>query len=121
MNTIRSVGYGWGVLVLAGGGAYYFAKRSIASDREARAQTELERRQRQEQMRRQERLLQASPSYAKPPMTRNGEHSGNPSYEASQDPAPISHAPSTEGERLKDKSKYEASEPWRSRKGDRFS
>ncbi|KAJ9640067.1 hypothetical protein H2199_006301 [Coniosporium tulheliwenetii] len=37
MNTIRSVWYGWGVLIVAGGGAYYFAKKSINADRAERA------------------------------------------------------------------------------------
>jgi hypothetical protein len=37
MNTKASVAYGWGILVLAGGGAYYFAKRSINSERAERA------------------------------------------------------------------------------------
>ena len=44
-----------------------------------------------------------------------------PSSEASQDPAPTRHAPETVGQQVGEKSKYEASEPWRSRKGDRFS
>lgn len=37
MNTKTSVAYGWGILVLAGGGVYYFAKRSINSERAERA------------------------------------------------------------------------------------
>lgn len=44
----------------------------------------------------------------------------DPSFEASQDPAPISHAPRTERERVGERGKYEATEPWRSRKGDRL-
>lgn len=46
---------------------------------------------------------------------------GNPSQEASQDPAPTRHAPEDEAQNAKEKSKYEASEAYRSRKGDRFS
>lgn len=42
----------------------------------------------------------------------------NPSVEASQDPAATRHAPVVEGQ---EKSKYEASGVFRSRKGDRFS
>ncbi|KAK3613915.1 hypothetical protein LTR22_027962, partial [Elasticomyces elasticus] len=34
---IKSVGLGWGVLMLAGGGSYYFAKRSINAERDTRA------------------------------------------------------------------------------------
>lgn len=46
---------------------------------------------------------------------------GLPSYEANNDPAPTRHAPTTEGQRVFEKSKYEASVPFRSPKGDRFS
>jgi hypothetical protein len=46
------------------------------------------------------------------------EDSGNPSLQANADPAATRHAPETEG---KEKSKYEASSVYRSRKGDRFS
>jgi hypothetical protein len=49
------------------------------------------------------------------------DHSGSPSHESTLDPAPTSHAPNTEGQRVREKSKYEASEPFRSKKGDRFS
>jgi hypothetical protein len=46
---------------------------------------------------------------------------GSPSHEASADPAPTRHAPEDEAQRAGEKSKYEASVPYRSRKGDRFS
>lgn len=46
---------------------------------------------------------------------------GDPSREASQDPAPTRHAPEDEAQKAKEKSKYEATEVFRSRKGDRFS
>ncbi|KAK3623970.1 hypothetical protein LTR22_024165 [Elasticomyces elasticus] len=36
MNTKASVAYGWGILVLAGRGAYYFAKRTIKAERAER-------------------------------------------------------------------------------------
>jgi hypothetical protein len=50
------------------------------------------------------------------------DHSGSPSQEASTlDPAPTRHAPESEGQRVREKSKYEASEPFRAKKGDRFS
>lgn len=45
----------------------------------------------------------------------------NPSSQASQDPAPTRHAPEDEAQKAREKSKYEASEPFRSRRGDRFS
>lgn len=50
------------------------------------------------------------------------DHSGSPSQEAtSLDPAPTRHAPETEGQRVREKSKYETAEPFRATKGDRFS
>jgi len=49
------------------------------------------------------------------------DHSGSPSQEATLDPAPTRHAPDTEGQRILEKSKYEATEPFRAKKGDRFS
>lgn len=45
---------------------------------------------------------------------------GSPSSEQ-YDPAPTRHAPTTEKERVLEKSKYESSTPFRSKKGDRFS
>jgi hypothetical protein len=52
----------------------------------------------------------------------NGDATGNPSKEVSAiDPAPMRHTPETEGQRVTEKGKYEASEIWRSKKGDRFS
>lgn len=49
------------------------------------------------------------------------DEASNPSKEASMDPAPTRHAPEDEAQRMREKSKYEASEVFRSRKGDRFS
>ncbi|KAK3064083.1 hypothetical protein LTS18_009186 [Coniosporium uncinatum] len=132
MNTIRSVGYGWGVLIVAGGGAYIFAKRSINADRSARLAAEQERYQRQEKLRQQEYILKAPPAPRSSQSLLGGKSNGtpgegvdkmgvDPSMEASQDPAPTRHAPVSEGERVDEKSKYEAAAPWRSKKGDRFS
>ena len=45
----------------------------------------------------------------------------SPSQESTSDPAPTRHAPTTEGQRVLEKSKYESSQPFRSTKGDRFS
>jgi len=58
--------------------------------------------------------------------TKNGgpprsDHSGSPSQEATVDPAPTRHAPESEGQRVREKSKYETAEPFRAKKGDRFS
>ena len=45
---------------------------------------------------------------------------GSPSTEASQDPAPTRHAPTTEAEKAAEKSKYAATEVWESPKGNRL-
>lgn len=45
---------------------------------------------------------------------------GSPTREQ-YDPAPTRHAPTTENEQTFEKSKYETSTPFRSKKGDRFS
>jgi hypothetical protein len=103
---------------LAGGGAYYFAKKQINADRAARYEAELKKKQ-----------MQQSLEYAgvgNGSGTTNGgparaDLSASPSQESTLDPAPTSHAPDTEGQRLREKSKYESSEPFRSKKGDRFS
>jgi hypothetical protein len=49
------------------------------------------------------------------------DHASNPSSEASEEAAPVGHAPINAEERLKNRSKYEAAELYRSKKGDRFS
>jgi len=49
------------------------------------------------------------------------DHVGSPSSEISEDAAPVSHAPVDNDQRVREKSKYEAAEPYRSKKGDRFS
>jgi len=50
----------------------------------------------------------------------NTDSASNPSMEATEDPAPTRHAPTTQGQQVEEKSKYEASEVWRSKKGDRL-
>ncbi|KAI5203328.1 hypothetical protein E4T39_04215 [Aureobasidium subglaciale] len=107
MNTVRSVGYGWGVLIVAGGGAYYFAKKSINKDRAERAEADNKRRM-------QMRELQNR--YPPLPPQKQDAHA-NPSKEATEDMSPASgHAPESGGH-----SPFESSAPYRSKKGDRFS
>lgn len=111
-------------MFVAGGGAYYFAKKQINADRQARFEADQKRRRMQES-------LEYSPTNSTTPSgtsakAGNGgpprsDHSGSPSQEATLDPAPTRHAPDTEGQRVREKSKYEASEPFRAKKGDRFS
>lgn len=104
MNTKASVAYGWGVLIAAGGGAYYFAKRSINKDRQERADADARRRQSMQRL-----------EYSQPPPVKKSDGHANPGREASEND--ISPASGHEAPR----SKYESNEPFRSRKGDRFS
>ncbi|KAF2859716.1 hypothetical protein K470DRAFT_258564 [Piedraia hortae CBS 480.64] len=120
-----SVAYGWGILVVAGGGSYYFAKRSINADRTKRAEGVQQQRERQELLRRQEverTLLQKdSPSSdlaAKPGAKKKKlEDDRDPSQHGAGEPAAVEHAEHAKA----GGSKWESSEPFRSQKGDRFS
>jgi hypothetical protein len=49
------------------------------------------------------------------------DHAGSPSSEASEDVAAVGHSPETRDQKIRERSKYEAAEPYRSKKGDRFS
>ena len=49
------------------------------------------------------------------------DHAGSPSEEASEDVAAVGHSPETIDQKMRERSKYEAAEPYRSKKGDRFS
>ncbi|KAF1346099.1 hypothetical protein BDV97DRAFT_359756 [Delphinella strobiligena] len=107
MNTVRSVGYGWGILVVAGGGSYYFAKKSINADRAERAEAEERRRQVQ-------RRLQ----YTQPPPPLKSDGHASPSKEAQVDVSPAAgHAEESDS----GAPVFETSQPFRSKKGDRFS
>ncbi|KAK5938192.1 hypothetical protein PMZ80_009781 [Knufia obscura] len=131
MNTVRSTWYGWGVLCVAGGGAYYFAKQQINADRQARYEQEMKKKNR---LARLEASGYASgPSDASPKSKKSApkaesaassvrglDHAGSPSSEISEDAAPVGHAPVDNDQRVRERSKYEG-EPYRSKKGDRFS
>jgi len=110
MNTIRSVGYGWAVLIVAGGGSYYFAKRSINADRAERAAADELRRQQRER----QRYLESAEREQKLGTRRTGVISAE---QASENSDAASSGPGLDETR----SKYEAAEVFRSRKGDRFS
>lgn len=104
--------------VAAGGGAYYFAKKQINADRQAKLEAYREKVRRIEQL----EISQGQSSSA----TTNGspariDSTGSPSQEASSDPAPTRHAPETESQRIGEKGKYESNAVYRSPKGDRFS
>ncbi|KAI9729676.1 MAG: hypothetical protein M1818_008429 [Claussenomyces sp. TS43310] len=137
MNTVKSFYLGWGSLIvgkmiikvpvgfimltqthLAGGGAYYFAKKSINADRQQRWEAAEKKRQMAGSYEHSSNMSKKSASNGGAPRI---DSSGSPSQEASSDPAPTRHAPESEGQRIREKSKYETSEPFRSKKGDRFS
>jgi len=122
MNTVKSFWVGWGSLCVAGGTAYFFAKRSINADRAARFEKEQKQRRIQEALEYSSRPIQSSSGGGKanggPPRS---DHSGSPSQEATLDPAPTRHAPESEGQQVREKSKYETSTPFVAKKGDRFS
>ena len=127
MNTVKSFWVGWGSLCVAGGGAYWFAKRSIDADRRARFEEQRRKKAMVDSLEHSDNV----PSRPLSSATMGGSGSsgeaartdaaGSPSQESSSDPAPTRHAPTTEGQRVLEKSKYESSVPFTSRKGDRFS
>lgn len=122
--------YGMGALCVAGGGAYYFAKKGINADRAARFEAEQKRKGIQQRL---EAKYDDSPATRtrKPKSqtdpnsgthnTKGLDHAGSPSSEISEDAAPVGHAPVDTEQRMRERSKYEAAEPYRSKKGDRFS
>ncbi|KAL2025084.1 hypothetical protein VTK56DRAFT_86 [Thermocarpiscus australiensis] len=131
MNTVRSFWLGWGSLCVAGGAAYYFAKKSINADRQARLEEQRRKRTMIESLEHSNSvpsrpLSSATMGGSDTAALMNGgpartDMAGSPSQESSSDPAPTRHAPETEGQRVLEKSKYESSTPFRSPKGDRFS
>ena len=121
------------MLCVAGGGSYYFAKKSINADRAARYEVEQKKKYRQSSH--EERQYTFPPPTTKsnpqtneqPKSSSNAnsikglDHAGSPSSEISEDAAPVGHAPVDGEQRIREKSKYEAAEPYRSKKGDRLS
>lgn len=105
------------MLILAGGGAYYFAKRSINSDRADRAASIEKERQYLQKIRESEYAPKSSSSSRTPTASSNLNGPLSPSKSGIQDPAP---AAPQKGEPTV-KSEFAAAEPFRSRKGDRFS
>lgn len=129
MNTIKSTWIGWGTLCLAGGGAYYFAKRSINADRQQRYDDMLRRQQYQHSIEssaahysgnKDETAKSSTKKKRKDDSAGNNDFAGSPSREGDVEMAPTRHEPDTGSEEPVEKSKYEASKPYRSKKGDRF-
>ncbi|KAI5778673.1 hypothetical protein EDC01DRAFT_329561 [Geopyxis carbonaria] len=106
MNTVKSFWVGWGSLIVAGAGAYYYAKKEINADRR-------EKYLKRQQSQYEQNMLQYSSG------TDDDGHS-NPAKEATNDPAPTRHAPQNEEQSVREKSKYEASVVYRAPRGDRF-
>ncbi|KAK8067101.1 hypothetical protein PG997_013848 [Apiospora hydei] len=125
MNNVRSFWLGWGSLCAAGGGAYYFAKRDINANRAAKIEEQRRKKQMIESMEYSQNVPQhpisSSTMGASSSTSPRTDPTGSPSQEASDDPAPTRHAPTTEGQRVLEKSKYESTVPFKSPKGDRFS
>ncbi|KAJ5949019.1 hypothetical protein N7454_002326 [Penicillium verhagenii] len=136
MNTIRSTWIGWGTLCVAGGGAYYFAKQSINADRQNRFETEMKRKAQNRAMEDEHRRQAATVGPISTPTPGDdaslkranmsqfqnaADDVASPSAEASHDPAPTRHEPMTENDRVLEKGKYEAAEPFRPPRGNRFS
>ncbi|RQM08586.1 hypothetical protein DH86_00000304 [Scytalidium sp. 3C] len=86
---------------------------TINEDRAARHKKEMQKKQMIAQ-------LEAEEAFKNSPGAKT-DHAHSPSLEANVDPAPTRHAPTNERDQVFEKSKYEASEPFRSKKGDRFS
>jgi len=85
MNTIRSTWIGWGALCAAGGGAYYFAKRAINSDRAARH--EASQRRKEEAARIEARYGATKPPIPVPPTPRSNYPPVSPSSPPAMGPS----------------------------------
>lgn len=125
------------VISSAGGGAYYFAKRSVNADRAARFESDMKRKAQLAAIEAEDRRIQATaappPQGQRKPTDDSSLHRANelsfasrddvasPSREAGQDPAPTRHEPETEEQRILEKSKYEAAQTFRPPRGNRFS
>ncbi|RKF75979.1 hypothetical protein GcM1_230039 [Golovinomyces cichoracearum] len=106
MNTVKSFWVGWGALCVAGGGAYYFAKKSINADKLARFEAEQKRKR-----------LQASYMNSS---TKSSPQTNNHAQQDTSENTPGTQS-SEFGNKDIEKSKYEPVRPFKSMKGDRFS
>lgn len=129
-NNLTGLGFS------AGGGAYYFAKKSVNADRAARFEADTKRKTQLAALEAEERHRKVAASFPQqvrkptddPSLHRAHDISfaarddvASPSSEAGQDPAPTRHEPETEEEKLLEKSKYEAAQTFRPPPGNRFS
>ncbi|KAI9726076.1 MAG: hypothetical protein M1828_002084 [Chrysothrix sp. TS-e1954] len=116
MNTIGSVYYGWAWLIVAGAGSYYFAKRSINKDRDARYAEQQKKKMEQNRLRTENELLAAARRKRDQEAEARGERP--PKREADEDGEIVKGAKELNAV---DKPRWEATQPYRSPKGDRFS
>ena len=97
---------GWCVLGVAGGGAYYFAKKSVNADRASRHEADMKRKARYQNL--EPVIPTDSPSRPKKKKAKADDegldYAGNPSAEASEDAAPVAHAPETEQQKIRERS-----------------
>ncbi|KAJ6261513.1 hypothetical protein Dda_4183 [Drechslerella dactyloides] len=123
-------GFGWGSLVVGGGAAYYFAKKSIDADRREKHMQRILAQKRNEELEAIGRGETVSSSVARgvgpgggnvPGATEGARDQLAAQLSELQEPAPTRHTPDNEDERVTSKSKFEAAQPYRARKGDRFS
>ena len=119
---------GWGVLCVAGGGAYYFAKKSVNADRASRYEADMKQKARIQGLEPVAPTDSDSSSKSSRSKKKNDgwveedhDYAGRPSVEAGEDVASVGHSPQMDQARTSVKSKYEAAEPYRSRKGNRLS
>lgn len=114
------------ILLPAGGGAYIVAKRSINADRQARLEEQRKKKTIVESLEYGDNVPSHPGSSstmgagARKDVEPNTDPVGSPGREQVE-PAPTRHAPTTEEGRVLEKSKYESTTPFRSKKGDRFS
>ncbi|KAJ5908559.1 hypothetical protein N7495_001241 [Penicillium taxi] len=135
MNTIKSNWIGWGSLCIACGSAYIFAKKSVNADRQSRFEADIKRKAQMKAMedehkRQQTGLPTSTPIPSDDSSLKRAnmaafqnavDDAASPSAEASHDPAATRHEPLTDKDRVLEKSKYEAAEPFRPPRGNRFS
>ncbi|EEH21890.1 hypothetical protein PABG_04106 [Paracoccidioides brasiliensis Pb03] len=122
-----------------GGGAYYFAKKSVNASRANRHEEILRRREEAARQEKREMAFssatsdmpassQTSPSPGGIGVTQaeraksgsDTDDTASPSREAGHDPAATRHEPETQSERVHEKGKYEAAEPYRPKRGNRL-
>lgn len=102
--------------LVAGGGSYYFAKRSIRADRNARHEADIKRRQLARSLE-----YNSETEIFKNNNGRSVKENRSSSTVARKDSKSFENILDNDQQKIKERSNYEASVPYRSKKGDRFS